>query len=90
MSRPGRFTPVKDPVPIVWGTRWAPGPVWTGAENLVPTGIPTPDRSARSEWLYRLSYPGAACDLVFMEMLRTVWNEIPCYMTCVKSSVGQT
>ena len=25
-----------------------PGPVWTGAENLAPTGIRSPDRPARS------------------------------------------
>jgi hypothetical protein len=35
----------------------APGPVWTGAENLAPTGIRSPDRPARSQSLYRLSYP---------------------------------
>ena len=35
----------------------APGPVWTGAENLAPTGIRSPDRQARNESLYRLSYP---------------------------------
>jgi hypothetical protein len=23
---------------------WAPRPVWTGAENLAPTGIRSPDR----------------------------------------------
>jgi len=27
-------------------------------KNLAPTGIRFPDRPARSEWLYRLSYPG--------------------------------
>jgi hypothetical protein len=32
-------TPGKDPVPIVQEAGWAPGPVWTGAENLAPTGI---------------------------------------------------
>ena len=47
--RPGRFAPGKDPVPIVQGAGWAPGPVWTGAENLTPTGIRSPDRPARSE-----------------------------------------
>ena len=56
--RHGRFTPRKDPVPIVQEAGWAPGPVWTGAENLAPTGIRSPDRPARSESLYRLSYPG--------------------------------
>ena len=30
------FTPRKDPVPIVQEAGWAPGPVWTGAENLAP------------------------------------------------------
>jgi hypothetical protein len=48
----------RDPVPIVQEDGWAPGPVWTGAENLAPTGIRSPDRPARSQSLYRLSYPG--------------------------------
>jgi len=34
-----------------------PWPVWTGAENFAPTGIRSLDRPARSESLYRLSYP---------------------------------
>jgi hypothetical protein len=51
------FTPGKDPVPIVQKAGCAPFPVWTGAENLAPTGIRSPDRPARSQSLYRLSYP---------------------------------
>jgi len=51
------FTPGKDPVPIVQEAGWAPGPVWTGAENLAPTRIRSPDRPARSQSLYLLSYP---------------------------------
>ena len=43
------FTPGKDPVPIVQEAGWAAGPVWTGAENLAPTGIRSPDRPARSQ-----------------------------------------
>jgi hypothetical protein len=35
-------TPQRDPVPIVQEAGWAPGPVWTGAENLAPTGIRYP------------------------------------------------
>jgi hypothetical protein len=35
-----------------------PTPVWTGTENLDPTGIRPPDRPARSESLYRRSYTG--------------------------------
>jgi hypothetical protein len=46
----------RDPVPIVWEAGWAPGPVWTAAKNLAPTGIRFPDRSARSESLYRLRW----------------------------------
>jgi len=41
------FTPGKDPTPIVQEAEWAPGPFWTGAENLAPTGIRSPDRPAR-------------------------------------------
>jgi hypothetical protein len=37
--RPDRFTPGKDPVPIVQEAGWAPGPVWTCATNFAPTGI---------------------------------------------------
>ena len=55
---PAAFTPGKDPVPIVQEAGWFPGPVWTGAENIAPTWIRSPDRPDRSESLYRLSYPG--------------------------------
>ena len=48
MPRPGLFTPGKDPVPIVQEAGWAPGTVWTGAENLAPTGIRFSDRPTRS------------------------------------------
>jgi hypothetical protein len=43
---PAAFYPGKDPVPIVQEAGWAPGPVWTSAENLAPppTGIRSPDR----------------------------------------------
>jgi len=54
MSRP-LFTLEKDP--IVHEAGWAPGPVWTGAENLAPTGIRSLDLLARNQSLYRLSYP---------------------------------
>ena len=50
------FTPGKDPVPIVQEAGWAPGPVWTG-EKSRPHRDSIPDRPARSQSLYRLSYP---------------------------------
>jgi len=51
------LTPSKDPVPIVQEAEWASGPVWTGAENLAPYGIRSPDRPSRRQSLYRLRYP---------------------------------
>jgi hypothetical protein len=47
--RPGRFTPGKYPVPIVQEVGWAPGPIWTCAKNLAPTGVGSPDRPACSQ-----------------------------------------
>jgi hypothetical protein len=44
---------------IVQEAGWASGSVWTGAGNHTPpAGIRSLDRPARSESLYRLSYPG--------------------------------
>ena len=49
------FTPGKDPVPIVQEAGWVPGPVWTGGK-FRPHRDSIPDRPARSQSLYRLSY----------------------------------
>ena len=68
--RPGHFTHGKEPVPIVWEAGWAPGPVWTGAENLAPIGIRSPDHQARNESLYRLSYPGPVLTEVHLQKSR--------------------
>ena len=46
----------KDPEPILQEAGWAPGPVWTGGKSL-PHRDSIPDRPARSESLYRPSYP---------------------------------
>jgi hypothetical protein len=37
-SRPDRFLPQENPVPIVEEAVWAPGPVRTGVEILTPPG----------------------------------------------------
>ena len=49
------FTPGKDPVPILQEAGLAPGPVWTGGKSR-PHRDSIPDRPARSQSLYRLSY----------------------------------
>ena len=49
------LTPGKDPLPIVQETGWSPRPVWKCGKSR-PKGIRSPDRPARSESLYRLSY----------------------------------
>ena len=54
-TRP-HFTPGKEPVPILQEAGWAPGPVWTGGKSR-PNRDSIPDRPARSQSLYRLSYP---------------------------------
>jgi hypothetical protein len=78
MPRP-LSNPVKDPVPIVQEAEWAPGSVWTGAENLAPTGIRSPDRSLRSQSLYRLSYAAHMLnkdDLLFgFKVFEIIWKE---------------
>ena len=50
------FTPRKDPVPIVKDAGRPPVPIWTGAENLDPTGLRSPHRPPHSQSLYHLSY----------------------------------
>ena len=56
-ARPGcNLPPGKDPVPNVQEAGWAPGPVWTRAENLVPTGIRSRTVQPIAQSLYRLSY----------------------------------
>ena len=54
-ARPAALYPGKDPVPILQEAGWAPGPVWTGGKSR-PHRDSIPDRPARSQSLYRLSY----------------------------------
>ena len=51
-----RFTPGKDPLPILQEAGWAPGPVWMGGKSC-PHWDLIPDRPSRSQSLYWLSYP---------------------------------
>jgi hypothetical protein len=55
---PVPFITGKNTIPVVQEATWTPGPVLIVAQNLTPTGVRFPDRPARSESLYRLSYLG--------------------------------
>jgi hypothetical protein len=86
-SRPTRLYPRERSVPHLQEVGWAPGPVWIGAENLALIGIRSPGRSARSESLYRLRYPGSlsliAFPLIIKSQVRSYWipteGSVSCY-----------
>ena len=69
---PAALPPRNVLVPIVQAAGWAPGPVWTGAENITPTGIRSSDRPARSKSLYRLSYLGHPFIFAIIEVVKLV------------------
>jgi len=50
------LTSGKDPVPILQEAGWDPGQVWTGGKSRSHRDS-IPNRPARSQSLYRLSYP---------------------------------
>jgi len=72
------FTPGKDPVPILQEARWAPGPVWTGGKSP-PHRDSIPDRLARSQSLYRLSYPAHIYSALLVE-LKTIYKRQGTYI----------
>ena len=49
------YTPGKEPVPFLQEVGWVQGPVWTVGKSL-PHRDSIPDRPARIQSLYRLSY----------------------------------
>ena len=74
------FTPRKDPVSIVQEAAWAPGPVWTGAENLASTRIRSPDRPAHSQSLYRLRYPADTTGCTLQKRIIKRISHITCIL----------
>jgi hypothetical protein len=68
--RQGRFTPGNEEEPVVKKAGWAPGPFWTGAENLAPTGILSSDYPARNDLLYQLYHLFTWQDKTEAELLR--------------------
>ena len=68
---PAALQPGKRPGIILHAVKWAPVPVWAGAENFAPTGSRYPDRPPRSESLYRLRYPGPRVKSVCLQTVNT-------------------
>jgi hypothetical protein len=71
----------RDPVLLAKGAGWASGSIWTGTENLAPTGIRSPDRPTCSESLYRLSYPGLSEVRTVVQVVR-LQKHLHCCATC--------
>ena len=70
---PAASTPGKDPVPILQEAGWAPGPVWTGEENLVPTGIRSRTvQPVVTEYLLFLSYFNVRVTWIFLTDFRKI------------------
>jgi len=70
------FNPRKDPVPILQVAGWAPGPVWTGGKSR-PQRDSIPDRPARSQSLYRMSYRTHLSDInetIFVQRFSKSWT----------------
>jgi hypothetical protein len=86
MPCPGCFTPKKDLVLTEWEAGWAPGPVYTGAENFDPTRIQSLDHPAHSELLYWLRYLGPPLpnfsQLIYLRP--KAWNPTQNFRSCLK------
>ena len=66
MSRSKHSTPGNETWYPLYRRLVGPRPVWTGAENLAPSVIRSPDHSARSKSLYCLHYPSPLiCRVLF-------------------------
>jgi len=55
---PAALPPRKDPVPIVEEAGWAPGPVWTGVENLASHRDSIPGLFSNSVLARHVMWPG--------------------------------
>jgi len=74
-STPGPATlPPIESVRSVQKAGWAPGPIWTGAENLPATGSRSPDRPACSASLFRRRYRGPLCIEVLCIIRLKTWT----------------
>ena len=64
----------RDPVPIAQEAEWVSGPLWTGADNLVFSGIRSPDSLARGKSLYLLRYTAHMTVKFYVRTQATVYD----------------
>jgi len=85
------FTPGKDPVTIAQEAGWAPGPVWTGAENFAPTGIRSRTFQPRSSVAIPTELPGPhAVQVLALNPHRNISGSIYIIHTdCVTTGIAQ-
>ena len=84
--RPGRFTPGKETRYPLYRRLSGPQGRYGQVRKISPhTGIRSPDRPARSELLYQLSYPGPLSDYSFHNYTNTCIctgcfrGDLPCF-----------
>ena len=82
-------TPGKDPVPIVQEAGWAAVPVWTGGKSR-PTGIRSPDRPARGQSLYGLSYPAHESNVSPIKYKNATERTPPLYTRLLSWTTSET
>jgi hypothetical protein len=73
----------------LYSTLGALGPVWTGTENLTSTGIRSPDCRAKSESLYRLSYPHLTRFIIYEQFNEIMWSNIYDKLGCYAMYFGR-
>ena len=91
------FTPRKDPVPILQEVGWAPGPVWTDGKSR-PHLDSIPDRPARSQFIYPLSYPAHTHThthththiYIYIYIYIYIWMEYFCTLLVDNSRISQS
>jgi len=79
------FTPQKDQVPILQVGGWGPGPIWTGRTSR-PHRDSIPDRPARSQSLYWLSYP-VDCSAGSNKKFRINGLGSRCWRRCIHTGI---
>jgi len=79
------LNPGKHPVPIVEEVGWAPGPVWTDAENLPPPGFdPRNVHPVASRYTDYATLPTPPFNAKFKEREQLYFTPLWAFVTCYR------